>query len=281
MRRFLVTALFPLALALGSDRVSEDFKYNYPLSPGGRIAVENFNGAVEITGSDRTDVEITGTKYADSADMLTRIKIDVQASGSAIRVKTVRPEGSNHGNMGAKYVIRVPRRTELEEIASSNGPIRVEDIEGSAKLRTSNGPVRTSRVRGDVDARTSNAPIEADQVAGALDATTSNGPIRAHSGAGQKPVRATTSNGPVDLQLDAAGGDVKATTSNGGITVRMPASTNARVKAVTSGHSRVSSDFDVTTRGEVGRGRLEGAIGSGGPMLELTTSNGGIRLVKQ
>jgi hypothetical protein len=73
---------------------------------------------------------------------------------------------------------------------------------------------------------------------------------------------------------------VKASTSNGGITVHMPASAGAHVKAETSTNSRVHSDFDVRQEGANSPSRLEGVVGSGGPTLELTTSQGGIRLLK-
>lgn len=281
MRKFLLL-LVPLALALGSERFTEDFRYSYPLSPGGRISLENFNGSVEITGSDRPDVEITGTKYAESRELLSEIRIDVAASGNLIQIRTFRPDERGRGNMGARYVLRVPKRSELDEISTSNGGIRVEDIDGRTRLHTSNGAVRTLRVRGDVDVRTSNGAVEADEVSGSLDAATSNGGIRARLAGDGRPVHLTTSNGGVELNLDGRNaGDVHATTSNGPITLRMASLAGARIKAVTSSHNQVTSDFDITMRGTLSRNRLEGTIGSGGPMIELITSNGGIRLLRQ
>jgi len=73
--------------------------------------------------------------------------------------------------------------------------------------------------------------------------------------------------------------DVIASTSNAGITVHLAPSIAARVKAHTSNGS-ISSDFDVKVQGQINKHSLEGTIGEGGPMLELTTSNGSIHLVK-
>ncbi len=281
MRKFLLL-LIPLALALGSERFTEDFRYSYPLAPGGRISLENFNGSVEITGSDRPDVEITGTKFADSRELLSDIRIDVAASGNTIRVRTIRPEGRWRGDMGARYLLRVPKRCDLDEISTSNGGIRVEDVEGRTRLQTSNGSVKTLRVRGDVDVHTSNGAVEAEEISGSLEAATSNGAIRARLAGYGQPVHLKTSNGGVELNLDGRNaGDVRATTSNGAITLRMPSSAGARIKAVTSSHNRVSSDFDITMRGTISPHHVEGTIGGGGPMIELTTSNGGIRLLRQ
>ena len=71
--------------------------------------------------------------------------------------------------MGAKYFIRVPRQVQLERINSSNGQIRVEDIQGNAHLETSNGGIRLRQFEGRLDARTSNGPVEADSIGGVVD----------------------------------------------------------------------------------------------------------------
>jgi DUF4097 and DUF4098 domain-containing protein YvlB len=85
----------------------------------------------------------------------------------------------------------------------------------------------------------------------------------------------------VDAALDELRpGGVRVSTSNGGITVRLARAVNARLMARTSNAS-ISSDFDVTERGASDKHRLEGTIGSGGPVLDLSTSNGSIRVVKQ
>jgi hypothetical protein len=78
--------------------------------------------------------------------------------------------------------------------------------------------------------------------------------------------------------MDAAR-EVHADTSNSSITVRMPGSAGATLRAHTS-NSSITSDFDVSTHGTLSKHRLEGTIGAGGPVLDLGTSNGGIKLVR-
>ena len=298
-------ALAPLFLAgcedfdIGgsSDRYKEDFHFSYPLSSGGSLQIENFNGSVEITGWDKNTVDIDGTKYASTEDRLREIKVDISPSQSSISIRTARPL-DRHGNWGARYVIHVPRRTELSNIVSSNGAIRVDTIEGRSRLQTSNGSIRAVQMRGPVDARTSNGSVEISDVTGDATVHTSNGGIRADVKKGafeattsngsitvrlmepdSKPVRLESSNGHIELTMDAAR-EVHADTSNSSITVRMPSSAGAQVRARTS-NSSISSDFDVSVRGGMlSKHRLEGTIGSGGPLLDLSTSNGGIKLVR-
>src|SRR4029077_10948985 len=108
---------------------------------------------------------------------------------------------------------------------------------------------------------------------------TSNGRVRAEGVRGA--FDASTSNGSVDATADELRpGGVRVSTSNGGITVRLAGAANARLMARTS-NSSISTDFDVTSRGVSDKHRLEGTIGSGGPVLDLSTSNGSIRVVKR
>jgi DUF4097 and DUF4098 domain-containing protein YvlB len=178
--------------------------------------------------------------------------------------------------------------------------VKVDEIEGIIRLRTSNGSIRTSRVRGDLDAttsnggvdiedldgpatiRTSNGRVTADGIRGSLQAFTSNGSIHARlvQPEPHRPVKLQTSNGGIDLTMDSlADNEVRASTSNAGITVKLPSMAGAHIHAHTS-HSSIHTDFDVKQEDGNGKNHLDGIIGSGGPTVELTSSNGSIRLLK-
>ena len=288
-----------------SERYQSDFHYSYALAPGGRLEVENFNGSVEITGWDEARCEINGAKYASTPEMRDRIKIEVSQNGNTVYARSVRPAGEFHGNMGVRYVIHVPRRVELSRISSSNGSIHVEDTEGRADLKTSNGAVRVESLKGMLGVRTTNGQVAVANIAGEMMLHTSNGSIRAeHVKAG---VEATTSNGAITVQFDdkppvattplkfetnngkiditmptSPKSEIRASTSNSSITLRLPADSSARVRMETS-HGTVRSDFpsSETQTDEHGRRQhLEETIGGGGPLIDLHTSNGSIRLLK-
>lgn len=282
-----------------SERYTADFHYNYALHSGGRLSLENFNGSIEITGWDQETVDISGTKYAPTPELRDAMKIDVSNTPDEVTIRTVRPS-ERRGNMGAKYIVRVPRKTQLDRITSSNGSVRVSEVEGAVRLRTSNGAVRTLNLRGNLDVQTSNGAVEiqsldgnavlrtsngrihADEVRGSVDATTSNGGVTVRIGKteGSHPVKIETSNGGVDLTLAAENrSDIRVSSSNSGITLHLPQSTNARLVASTS-NSSISTEFDVKTQGSLSKHHLEGDIGAGGPTIQLSTSNGGIRVLK-
>jgi Toastrack DUF4097 len=248
-----------------SDRYQTDFHYTYPLKDGGSLSVENFNGAVEITGWNQNTVEISGSKYASTEQLRDSIKIDVNHSDSAITIRAIHPFES-HGNMGARFVIKVPRKTELDRIISSNGHIEVHDVSGKVSLRTSNGRINAVGVDGSLDASTSNGHITVEETAG-----------------GKSPIHLRTSNGPIDVRTDQPLlGELHASTSNGSITVKLPAATAARIRASTS-NSGITSDFDVTGQARMDKHHLEGTLNNArgdAPLIDLSTSNGHIRVTK-
>jgi DUF4097 and DUF4098 domain-containing protein YvlB len=289
-RWFVVPILFSFGFLTGcgmgewgdSNRYQADFHESHPMKSGDRLYLENLNGSVEITGGEQQTADISGTKYASTEAILDAMKIDVVASGDSIRIRTIRPSG-HVGNLGARYVIRVPRGARLERIQSSNGSLRIRDIDSAARLETSNGAIEVTSVGGPVTMHTSNGAIRADGVERGIEGTTSNGSIRVVLGKVEerRPVRLTTSNGSVELAVDDLGGsDVVVHTSNASITARLPQSVAADVKVSTS-NGGLTNEFESSFHGRAEKQSLDGTIGGGGPLLSLSTSNGSIRLLKR
>ncbi|MDP8981667.1 MAG: hypothetical protein M3O35_13885 [Acidobacteriota bacterium] len=285
-----------------SERFKDDFHYSYPLKSGGSLSVENFNGSIEILGWDQDKVEINGTKFASSRSLLDSLKVETSAGPDSVRIHSSRPDWTR-GSLGVRYTIRVPRKVRLDTIESTNGAIRIEDVDGVARLRSTNGHIRSLHQRGELDARTTNGGIEIEGLEGNASVHTSNGTIRAEvrhgnfeattsnggiharliDPPGDRPVKAGTSNGHVELELQGSRlPDVRASSSNSGIVIRLPESASARVQATTT-HGSVSSDFDsLRSRGD-GRHReheLDGTIGGGGPLIDISTTNGSVKILK-
>ena len=296
----VIAALFWLAacdLEMGDmGRYSKDFHFSYPLNASGNIELDTFNGSVEITGWDQNTVDISGTKYGPTPEIADALEVKIDPTPAAISIRAVRP-ADRRGNQGAKFILRVPRTAVLDRIGSSNGSIHTQDGAGPARLRTSNGSIQVVGLRGNVDAQTSNASVEltdvdgdavvhssnghirAERLRGSLQGSTSNASINANLDRARGPVRLDTSNGGIDLRVPPAfANEIHAGTTNAGISVHLPRQTDARVSARTSNAS-ISSDFEMKVQGEFSKNRLEGTIGQGGSLYELTTSNGSIKLI--
>jgi hypothetical protein len=288
MRLSLPLALILLSLPLAadfwgsSDRFKEDFSYDFKLAPGGRLEVESFNGSVEVIGWDSDTVQV----------------IDAKGSPTEVRLRAISP--SPNCNCGVTFTLKVPRKTRLDNVATSNGGLRIENIEGRAHARTSNGGIRLYDIGGDLEATTSNGGIEAQKVTGQTILHTSNGRIRGdnlHGGLEAattnssidvtvsdadpaRPLILSSSNGGVTLNLLTwKGNEIRATTSNGSVNLLLPAALNARVKASTSNGS-VTSDFEMTSS-HVSKTSLDGRIGQGGAPISAQTSNGNVRIAKR
>jgi hypothetical protein len=276
---------------------SRDFHYSFPLKPGGHVSVEGFNGSVEITPWPENTVDISGTKHAPTQSQADAFQIDVSHTDSAVSIHAAR-QYDWHGNFGVRYSIKVPRGVVIDRIVTSNGSIHTVEAVGPSRMKSSNGAIRAEKFHGDMDAQTSNGAIEldqvegafmlhtsnghihADEVRGALDAQTSNGAIKATLLRVDREVRAETHNGSIELTLPAGlTSGVHAGTNNSSITVHLVEPVNVQISAHTS-NSSITSDFDTRMHGNLRRNELEGSIGNGGPLLDLGTSNGAIKILK-
>jgi len=304
--------LFPMAALLGlagcdwtdpsqwgaMQRFREPFSRTEKLAGGGRVMLETFNGPIEIRGWDREEASVEAVKYASRQEVLDRMEVDVVADGGSLRVRVRQPE--NNCECGASLTVRVPRKVVLEEARTSNGAIVLESLEGSGKATTSNGKIQAWDLSGEWALRTSNGSVELDKAGGSVSARTSNGRVRVGGLRGRADVETTngqidaeiaepqegaplvfrTSNGSISVKLNRwARNPLRIQTSNASITLALPEGVNADIRAATS-NGRVTSDYEVTAR-DFGKNRLEGRLGGGGERIELTTSNGPIRIVRR
>ena len=296
-------ALFPAILMVNCgnlgdfDRVKEDFHYSYGMNPGGRLDFENRNGTIEIAGWDRNTIDVSGTKSAPSREALHNIEIKVTVNDGHASIVTTWPEDMR-GGYGAKFLVRVPRKTALGRAKTTNGGVSVEDLEGGGMLTSTNGRIFVARTVGDFETRSSNAAIEFDDCSGNMRAETTNGAIRArlkegvidaHSSNGGieltllKPtageaIRARTTNGSAMLAMaEFHNNPVSIETSNGAVTIRLPEHTDAKLIAETS-HSNISNDLTLESHVEMSHNHVSGQLGNGGPLISLHTSSGGIRI---
>jgi DUF4097 and DUF4098 domain-containing protein YvlB len=245
-----------------TERYRADFHYSYDLQPGGKLSLETFNGPVEVSGWDQSKVEIEGEKYASTERDLRELRIDVENSPASVAVRAVRPPGTHHlfSGVGANFRVHVPRTALLENVATTNGRIEVHDLGAGARLRTSNGRITGESIAGPVDAKSSNGAIDMHNIEG-------SGAFR-------------TSNGSITLTFSRAPSDaVHAETSNGSITLHLPPDTAAHIEASTS-NSRITSEFDLVGHVHREKHRVTGDIGKSGPLVDLGTSNGSIRILR-
>src|SRR5262249_8718551 len=90
------------------------------------------------------------------------------------------------------------------------------------------------------------------------------------------PIVAHTGSGGVRLEQTTAGA-VKAHTGSGGVNLRLPSDAGFDLYARTgSGHVYV--DHPITVRGTVGGNVLQGKVRGGGPLVDVSTGSGSVRI---
>jgi len=201
------------------------------------------NGAANVKGwlqgnvLVRARVEARAENQAAAANMASQVSID----SSAGQVHALGPSSTGDSSWSVSYEIFVPQNTDLD-VKTHNGAVAISDVSGQLHFEVSNGAVRLKRVAGDVSGSTSNGAIQADLTGGIWEGR----------------------------QMDIS-------THNGAVTVSMPEYYSAHVKAETS-NGGIQSDFPMTIQsGETRPRAVDFNMGSGGPLIHITTSNGQVR----
>jgi DUF4097 and DUF4098 domain-containing protein YvlB len=235
----LITALLSFPLALLAQEVVQTQRFNYPLASGGKFKIDDANGAIAISSSDRNEVEIIATKHARTQVDLDAIRIDIKQGTGTIEVHTIYPSPGPH-NGGVSYRVVVPKDLGNLEANTANGSIAAENVNGSVSIKSENGAITATSLKG--------------------------------------PFSLSTTNGSINADCIDLAGDGRLHTTNGSITLALPRSADALIDATTT-VGRINSNLSATkvNKGIVG-GTLEAKLGAGSHHLEAKTTNGSIRL---
>lgn len=226
-----------------SDRAQFCEVRNVTIQPQSRLRVDGReNGGVAFYGWNRNEVKVVALVQAQAYD-----DRDAAALAKEIRVLTdggrVRAEGPSWRNgtsWSVSYRVYVPNRSNLEAI-TQNGGVSAEGVQGDMEFQARNGGISLVDVGGDIRAETTNGGVSA-------------------SLAGN-----TWQGRGLDLR-----------TTNGGVSLDIPRGYNARLETgTTNGGMRV--DFPITVQGLIGK-RITTQLGSGGPLVRVVTTNGGVRV---
>jgi Putative adhesin len=245
----LCALLFAVAQGHASDRrqYTEEFHQTYPLAAGGRIELDNINGAVHITAWDRNEVKVNAVKYAGTKERLDEAKIEVEAGSDSVSIRTKYPNHDHTFNggwndpAGVEYTLMVPRAARLDEIKLINGQL---DIHGVA------AEVRASCINGRMLAEGLQDRVKLETI---------NGRMEAHFN--------RLANSPVELS-----------SVNGSIELILPSDVKAELEASTVSGG-IDDDFGLHVRHHRFVGHdLHGELGGGGTRIRLSDVNGRIEI---
>lgn len=221
-----------------------------------RVRSEN-NGGIRVVGW-------SGNTYSVSVCKAVAPGVDAAAVRTFISGNELIATGPDTGRWVAYFLIRAPRGASLD-LSTSNGPISINDV---------NGTVRAEAVNGPVSVRDSS---------GSMTASTTNGPVSVSGGSGDIKLDAT--NGPVSVKLSGAtwDGTLEASTRNGPVSLTLPRGFRSGVLVEALGHGPVTcraegcadQRFQHVDHHQRPR-RIE--LGSGPQVVRLSTVNGPVSI---
>lgn len=312
-----LVASLALASFAAAQTAEGSFERTLKVAGPVQLNIRSGSGRIRVTAGAGDTVRIAARLRADnswfSGDVSARIREieknpPVEQTGNSIQVGRFADENfANH--ISISYDVTVPAQTSAIARTGS-GSIDVGDLGGSVDARTGSGSITIGRVGGAVaantgsgsiavtgaaslNARTGSGSIRASAVAGAATASSGSGSVEvAQSGKGDIDVssssgdvvvtgvngaaRVSASSGSIEVEGRPAGPwDVHS--SSGGVTLRIPADAQFDLDArVSSG--RIETAHPLTMTGTIDRQHLQGKIRGGGPLVNVRTASGGIRI---
>jgi DUF4097 and DUF4098 domain-containing protein YvlB len=233
----------------------------------------------------------------------------IEQHGNIIKIGRIEDEDLQR-NISISYEIVTPVETRLRsnsgsgeqnvsglrgpvEASSGSGSLRLTNIGDLVRAATGSGRITVEGVKGKVHASTGSGEILATGVAGGLHASTGSGSVTLRQTA---PGDVEVSTGSGTLQLEGVHGAVRAqtasgnilvegegqdswrlSTASGNVTVRLPGEQGFTLHAHTVSGS-VHTAREMTVQGTFDKHELEGKVGGGGFMLDVSTVSGNIRV---
>jgi DUF4097 and DUF4098 domain-containing protein YvlB len=229
--------------------VEETIEKSFDVSEQATLRLANINGAVEIQGWNKNEIQVTAIITADNQEGIDRINVDISKNSNGVRVETEHEKqsswGRNNQSGRVDYTVMVPFGASLADIELVNGSLIIDKVEGEIKADTVNGSINVKGIADD---------LELNSVNGSIKAT--------YQQTGQ--------------QVD----DIELTTVNGSIKLYMPHELNATIDAETM-HGSIKTAFGLSSEKKMFSGRsLSGSVGTGDIRINLESVNGSIKVMK-
>ncbi len=228
----------------GGDRARYCEIREQPLPAAGRLTIDaGHNGGATVRGWLQNDVLVRSRveASADSDAQARAYASQVRVDAAAGQVRAEGPETAGNSSWSVSYEIFVPQTTDIT-LNTHNGGIVISDVRGRIEFSATNGGVRLQRIAGDVSGSTVNGGVVVELAGNSWE-----------------------------------GRQLEVTTRNGGVVLSLPESYSAHIQTETV-NGGIQSDFPITAQGNLKPHNLDFNVGSGGPLIHVSTTNGGVKV---
>jgi hypothetical protein len=240
---------------ISGGKAQDTWTRTYTLADNGRLELINVNGRVTAEPATDGKVSVEGRRTAKGStdeaakENLAKLEIREEVSGERIRVEARPPRLSGFGGHEIEWTIKVPKGV-IVDLRTVNGGVRINGLQGEVHAKTTNGGVKGMNISANI-----------------LEASSVNGGIEIEFGA------ALEATATVDLE-----------TVNGGVELGLTGESKASITARAVNGGVTVSDLDVQKQEQSSsfesKRRLEGTLNGGGAKVTISTTNGGVRIMR-
>lgn len=292
MNNRIVIALAAVLLSV-PVHADEQVDRTIDVDPKSEIEIFNTAGSIEVSGWDRSAVQVTGT-LGDAVEELI-----LERDGNEVLVRVEAPR-RHRGDISASLVIRVPEKSSAEisgvstdiDISGVLGELSLESVSGDIDARGVGADVEAESVSGDIgiQGEGTEGDFEAASVSGDITIVNLSGRVHAESVSGDvdveggtfEEVHFETVNGDLTFKGSlASAGELSAESVNGSVDIEfVELVTSARIDIETFNGS-IRNCFGPkpqrTSKYSPGL-ELSFVIGEGDADIEVETLNGSVSL---
>ena len=253
--------LFTLS-ALGQD--FREVRKSGAFEPNGRVTIDTYKGGIRVLAWDKAEIEIFARIESDGSGRYSReqvedteIRIDLSSHSAHIKTDYGRVNNRHRGFWGmfggdnsnilplVQYTIKVPRTTALH-IKDYKSRIEVNDMQSDVDIDTYKGEIEVTRLMGSLALNT-------------------------YKGEGR-------------VDFVGLNGGSRFETYKGNIEISLPRGKGFELDADIGRHGNLESDFAIEKRRPRSRHsdmEIRSSINGGGPLLQLKTDHGTMRLLER
>ncbi|HXH06918.1 MAG TPA: DUF4097 family beta strand repeat-containing protein [Vicinamibacterales bacterium] len=268
-------------------------------------------GAVRVVGRIRASDRWRTRSRLSAAERVRRLieAPPIVQNGNVVRVGEIDDPDLRDG-VSISYELTVPASTRLRsrsgsgsqsidgidgpvDASSGSGNLRIGAVGGEVRATAGSGSIAVEGVKGTLHASTGSGNLVAADVAGAVSVSTGSGRVEVEQTA-PGDARVRTGSGSIILRgvnggLDVSAGsgrievegrpvrDWRLRAASGSVTLRLVGEPGFELRARTSSGG-LSTTHPVTVIGAVGRREIRGTVRGGGPLIDISTASGSIRI---
>ena len=259
--------------ASGVSDQTERFQKTFTMANGGTLEVENYKGAIHVTGADASQVTVDVTKRFEGNDAdrkwwMENVQINFRNESNRVAVEVKYPQWTcifcwqDHDYTAAvELEIHVPRQTN----------VRLDSYKPDIKI---------AGIQGDVRIKSYKSPIQLDSTTGAVRIDTYKNSVKLSNVNVRGPLEIKSYKADAEIDARSLGDTATLENTKGSIVLRVPANAGLNVDFEGSRRSSFRSDFAMTSQTGSFNTSFRGAVNQGGTRVRLRTEKGSVSLEK-